>query len=143
MPLCVVVILAVAIRSGVPFAPILPLPLVSYGGSFLLCCLISLGLVQAVHIQYRLAADRTVKLFRTDRLPSSTPGHFPCDITDPAAVTDAEANLARLGAHHVTAVRESAEDFAPRLAALRPDAIVLDPPRAGCAAVVLMVQEKD
>ena len=36
----------------------------------------------------RLAADRTVELFRTDRLPSSTPGHFPCDITDPAAVTD-------------------------------------------------------
>ncbi len=49
------------IGMNIQAAPIIgiPLPLVSYGGSFLLCCLISLGLVQAVHIQYRLAADRT------------------------------------------------------------------------------------
>jgi 23S rRNA (uracil1939-C5)-methyltransferase len=56
---------------------------------------------------------------------------------DPAAVADAEANLASLDAPHVKAVRESAEEFAPQLAALHPDAIVLDPPRAGCAPVVL------
>jgi GDP-4-dehydro-6-deoxy-D-mannose reductase len=35
----------------------------------------------------RLEDDRTVELFRTDRMPSDAPGHLPCDITDPAAVT--------------------------------------------------------
>ncbi len=35
----------------------------------------------------RLADDRAVELFRTDRMPSDAPGHLPCDITDPAAVT--------------------------------------------------------
>ena len=56
---------------------------------------------------------------------------------DAAAVVDAEANIARLRAANVQMVGESAEAFAPGLAALRPDAIVLDPPRAGCAPAVL------
>ncbi len=56
---------------------------------------------------------------------------------DGAAVADARSNIARLAAANVAVVGEAAEAFAPRLAKLRPDAIVLDPPRAGCAPVVL------
>ncbi len=56
---------------------------------------------------------------------------------DSAAVADAQHNVARLKAENVTVVGESAETFAPRLAKLKPDAIVLDPPRAGCAQSVL------
>jgi nucleoside-diphosphate-sugar epimerase len=35
----------------------------------------------------RLAGDRGVELFRTDRTPTDAPGHVPCDITDAAAVS--------------------------------------------------------
>lgn len=47
------------IGMNIQAAPIIgiPLPLVSYGGSFMLCSMISLGLVQAVYIRHRLAAD--------------------------------------------------------------------------------------
>lgn len=47
------------IGMNIQAAPIIgiPLPLVSYGGSFMLCSLISLGLVQAVYVRHRLAED--------------------------------------------------------------------------------------
>ncbi len=56
---------------------------------------------------------------------------------DGAAVADARRNVARLAADNVTVVGEAAEAFAGKLAALQADAIVLDPPRAGCAPAVL------
>ncbi len=56
---------------------------------------------------------------------------------DGSAVADAQANIARLGVKNLTVVGESAETFAPKLAAVKADAIVLDPPRAGCTPTIL------
>jgi tRNA/tmRNA/rRNA uracil-C5-methylase (TrmA/RlmC/RlmD family) len=53
--------------------------------------------------------------------------------SDAAAVADLRHNLARAGARGVEVVPERLETALadPRLAALRPDAVVLDPPRTG------------
>jgi 23S rRNA (uracil1939-C5)-methyltransferase len=50
---------------------------------------------------------------------------------DPAAVRDLHANLAGAGSTRVEVVGESVERALARLAGLRPDALVLDPPRSG------------
>jgi 23S rRNA (uracil1939-C5)-methyltransferase len=55
---------------------------------------------------------------------------------DVAGIEDARWNIERLQAGHVTAVQADVLDFAPQLAELQPDAVVLDPPRAGCAPAV-------
>jgi 23S rRNA (uracil1939-C5)-methyltransferase len=56
---------------------------------------------------------------------------------DGAATDDAGHNVTRLDASHVTVIREPAETFAPQLAKLKADVVLLDPPRAGCAPAVL------
>ncbi len=49
----------VNVGMTVGVAPIIgiPLPFVSYGGSFMLCCMIALGLVQNVHMRRQLADE--------------------------------------------------------------------------------------
>jgi GDP-4-dehydro-6-deoxy-D-mannose reductase len=62
----------------------------------------------------RLAADRAVELFPSDRMPSDLPGQLPCDITDPAAVS---ALLARTRPDRIYHLAGSASgDFARDLA---------------------------
>ena len=57
----------------------------------------------------------------------------------PQAIEDARANAARNGIANATFHAGATEDVLPRLVAdgLRPDVIVLDPPRKGCDAAVL------
>src|SRR5262245_36532729 len=50
---------------------------------------------------------------------------------DPAAVADLRANLAQTGAGRVEVVAERVEHALPRLARLRPELLLLDPPRTG------------
>jgi 23S rRNA (uracil1939-C5)-methyltransferase len=50
---------------------------------------------------------------------------------DPAAVRDLRANLAQAGAGRVEIAGERVERALRRLAGLRPEALVLDPPRGG------------
>jgi 23S rRNA (uracil1939-C5)-methyltransferase len=57
---------------------------------------------------------------------------------DPAAVADARWNIEHLQVSHATVVAADAAAFAPHLAP-EADAILLDPPRAGCAPAVLDV----
>jgi 23S rRNA (uracil1939-C5)-methyltransferase len=52
---------------------------------------------------------------------------------DPAAVDDLRANLSGAGPGRVEVLGESVERALGRLAGLRPDALVLDPPRSGLA----------
>ena len=56
---------------------------------------------------------------------------------DPAGTTDATHNVGRLGASHVAVVQSAVESLAAELPSLTPDAIILDPPRAGCADDVI------
>ncbi len=62
----------------------------------------------------------------------------------PAGVSDAHFNIAALGAGHVALMPGDAAERLARLVALDPvpDAVVLDPPRAGCAEPVLAALER-
>ena len=55
----------------------------------------------------------------------------------PGAVEDAQRNVNRLEASGVTVVGEDAAKAAPRILSKGADAVLLDPPRAGCASEVL------
>ena len=56
---------------------------------------------------------------------------------DPHAVEDAEHNIERLGATHVSAISAIAADGLKQIASQAPDVVILDPPRSGCAPEVL------
>ncbi len=58
--------------------------------------------------------------------------------SDDAAISDARANLRQQRLSNVTLYRGRVDHVLPRLAErdLRPDVIVLDPPRKGCGAIV-------
>ena len=58
--------------------------------------------------------------------------------SDDAAISDARANLRQWRLSNVTLYRGRVDHVLPRLAErdLRPDVIVLDPPRKGCGAIV-------
>lgn len=56
---------------------------------------------------------------------------------DPAGALDASRNIERLRATHVHVREEAAETAVLALTELQPDAVVLDPPRAGCSVDVL------
>jgi len=79
-----------------------------------------LGGAQAANLSHRARASRVTLIE-----------------SHPAAAEDAARNVQQLELSEVTVVAEDAAVAAPRVLAQGADAVILDPPRAGCAPSVI------